>query len=126
MKNKIDLLKKTKYQAVIALLCGAIVLGGCGKTNNDNDSNPSNVNYYVITYNDDNAIIFEMKDVHTGSNYVYDSGPSFEFHLNGPSVVIKNVDENSREFAYDIAQGLVGVGGTITFYNEENQMKLQK
>ena len=127
MKDKLNLLKKQKHQLAILALCSTLALGGCGATNTTNNNESSKTGGYVITYNMDNAVIFEMDQYEFGGNQqMLDKSMNPTFEITSPFIFIKYEDENSKEYAYSVALSLVGEEGTITFYDVDDQLKLTK
>lgn len=124
MKNKKDLLKAKKAKLAILTLCGTLALSGCGASTKEETSEP---NYYLITINNTNAAIFEMDDYTTYYTKISGSGSDAQFTVNNADCyLIENIDENSKQYAYDIALSLVGEDGNITFFDADNQLKLSK
>ena len=127
IKKNAELLKKQKARLLIVATCAAIMLtSGCAKSSDDSKSN--NYGYYVITYNMDNAVIFELDNGYCNEYGISDTINDYKanFRVYGQSIVIKNENENSKEYVYSVAQSLVGEDGSVTFYDADEQLKLKK
>ena len=122
MKNKIELLKESRKRLALFTLIGALTLSGCGNAKGSDNNYEKDCNYYVITYNMDNAVIFEANSIIMSNTKINFSGIRYQ----GPYYVINNDNENSKNIAYELAKSLVGENGNITIVDDDNQLKLTK
>ena len=121
MNDKLKFLKKQKKKLLILATCATLAISsGCGKTDNTNSNAVSDTTAdYAITYNGDIAVIFKAPNF-TRS---YDGILDLKTMISSPYILLYNCDE---EYAYSVAESIVGEDGTITLFDSRNQLKISK